>query len=145
MPSQEKWAPTRVAPKFQSNNPPIVLPAQARRRRKDVRRRRYMPPAFTWLKIMAWPNLIVGLLIVFGGISSIISEESVDHRIWLLVAFFATVLVGTPIAVLCRMRIGFYMGLLVNIPILMAFPIGTILAVLTIKAFFDAREAFGVR
>jgi hypothetical protein len=145
MPSPEKWTSNRVAPKFQPSNPPIVASLQAGRRRKDVRRRRYMPPAFTWLKIMAWPNLIVGLLIVLGGISSISSQESVDHRHWLLVAFLATLLVGTPIAVLCRMRIGFYMGLLVNVPVLLAFPIGTILAVLTIKAFFDAREAFGVR
>ena len=104
-----------------------------------------MPPAFTWLKIMAWPNLIVGLLIVFGGVSSLISQESVDHRLWLLVALFAVMFVGTPVAVLCRMRIGFYMGVLMTAPVLMAFPIGTILAVLTIKAFFDAREAFGVR
>jgi len=104
-----------------------------------------MPPAFTWLKIMAWPNLIVGLLIMSGGIFSLVSMEAVDHRHWLLVGLLATMFVGTPIAVLCRMRIGFYMGVLMNVPMLLAFPFGTVLAVLTIKAFFDAREAFGVR
>lgn len=108
-----------------------------------------MPPAFTWLKIMAWINLCLGMLLVCGLLVGLAKSgmglSAMDHKGWILVGFYLVVFVVIPISVLMRLKIGFYMGLLVTFPMLLGFPLGTILAILTIKAFFDAREAFGVR
>ena len=67
------------------------------------------------------------------------------HKQWLAGALYLVAFVGIPIAVLMRLKIGFYLGLMVSVPLLVFFPIGTVLGFLTCKAFFDSREAFGIR
>lgn len=145
MPNQEKWMPTRIAPTYHPDAQPTVAPAQAERRKKDKRRRRYIPPAFTWLKIMAWLNLSIGGLGVFQTFFGANKLSEMEHQLWLLMGLFYLMFVVTPIAVLMRTKAGFYLGLVATIPLFLGFPIGTILAAITYKAFMDSRETFGVR
>ena len=59
-----------------------------------------------------------------------------------LVIFF--MLTATAILVLLRTKLGFYMGLILSFFMLLAIPIGTILGIITIKAYMDGKDAFGI-
>jgi hypothetical protein len=133
------------APRFQPKNAPTFVQPQETKQRKKSRSRRYIPPSFTWIKSVAWLNLAVGGILVFSTIFGPNKLSEMDHKLWLLLGLFYLMFVVTPIAVLMRTKAGFYLGLVATIPVFFAFPLGTIFAVITYKAFMDAREAFGVR
>ncbi|HEY8961814.1 MAG TPA: hypothetical protein VIM57_06365 [Luteolibacter sp.] len=59
--------------------------------------------------------------------------------------FFALIYIVIPIGIFRRAKWSFYAGLALTSLLLLGFPIGTVLGLFVIKAFAEAKLAFGVR
>jgi len=68
-----------------------------------------------------------------------------DSIFVLLLVLFAGIFIVPPIGVLLRKPWGFYLGIVVNGVLILSFPFGTVFGIITMKAFLNSKDAFGVR
>jgi hypothetical protein len=132
-----------------SVSPKRVRTRVARRKRRDP-----LPPAYRWVKGVAvfWLFLGVLFLFAFGGCAFMRAKGIVPlgfewdffARMMWYYGFFALIHIVIPIGILRRAKWSFYAGLALTSLFLLGFPLGTILGLFMIKAFADAKLAFGV-
>ena len=70
--------------------------------------------------------------------------EDLAFRMMVYGGFFSLLYTVIPIGVLRKKKWAYYAGLSLSSLLLLGFPLGTILGVITIKAFADGKSAFGV-
>lgn len=146
MAGDQKWKPERVNPVFL---PEPVSPSGSEgavRKRIRSRSRRYLPPAYAWVKIMAWLCITFFVLVVLVTVFNWITKDG-----WRLldalpfIGFFALMFLIPPVGVLLKQKWGFYLALVANIPLLLAFPIGSVIGFITIRALLESKDVFGIR
>ena len=113
--------------------------------------RRYIPPSYTWIKGVAIFWLVVGVACLIMGATWLWprvpdyrydAESRITSGVIVLIPGIAYTII--PIGVLLRTRWGYVGGMVLCAVMLLGFPFGTILGVVTMKAYRDGRTAFGV-
>lgn len=135
-----------------TTTPPPMLPQRVRKRVIRRRGSSSLPASYTWLKGIAIFWLVSGVICFLGLIAWIwighhavsYEMEDIAFRMKIYAGFFSLLYSVIAIGMLKRTKWGFYCGLALSSLLLLAFPIGTILGLLTIKAFADGKTAFGV-
>jgi hypothetical protein len=93
--------------------------------------------------------LVLGVILLLLGVSRLLgpafSLQPHAPRPGIIEVFFGTIYTIIPIGVLLRTRWGYYGGLVLSAVMLLGFPIGTVLGVMTMKAYADGKLAFDVR
>jgi len=92
--------------------------------------------AFFWIGLVIW--------VFIKGKAVSYQMEDTAFRMIVYAGFFGLLYTIIPIGMLKRKKWGFYGGLALSALSLLGFPLGTILGIITIKAFADAKSAFGV-
>ncbi len=87
--------------------------------------------------------LVVGVILLVLGISHLSDLPARPYGV-VITLFFSSIYIIIPIGVFLRTRWGYYGGLILSTVMLFGFPVGTILAVMTMKAYADGKLAFGV-
>jgi hypothetical protein len=129
-----------------------LSPQRVRRRVRKRGGRSYRPPSFTWIKGVMILFLVGGLGCLLSLISwAIVKSQTTSYelddmafRMMIYGGFFSLLYTVIPIGVLRKKKWAYHAGLALSSLLLLGFPIGTILGVITIKAFSDAKSAFGV-
>jgi len=70
--------------------------------------------------------------------------RELTSKLGILCGFLGTLFTVIPVGILLRSKWSFYGGIMLCTLLLILFPIGTVLGVITIKAFGDCKQAFGV-
>jgi hypothetical protein len=92
--------------------------------------------------------VVGGLLLSVGTIRLLgpgVSLQPHAPRPGIIEVLFGALYTIIPIGVLMRTWWGYYGGLVLSTVMLLGFPIGTVLGVMTMKAYADGKLAFNVR